>query len=395
MYLTSFIHREELLGIVERWLCARVEPGDAALLTKIFICDGYVLAHTLDAITGEILENVGAAKLKRVRIKSKGELRDALFKLPGDSSPRIEYLLGTYRKNPEYFFYQTPVSGVLLLDDREGLLASYRIKRPKRIAEKANRYIASWIFETVQNRARSMAIGRAQKAGLPLDRLITSPEEMKREFIEAEEAIAAGFRHADMRLERSSITIDDVGGIKIVGSREELKRIEGFLGADPRLKLVERQSFHGNYEAVSFILDLGWDPEGICKKFRDSAAWEKYLDRGIPFFELKKGLEPLVKNCPERIRLELILCTPEALVESELGQSIHEERMICQRDFKPYNGYIPTNVGFLIEYLFAVGFSPKVEIAEVPIKLWGRYLPDTLGKFVGQLFELPEHDLFY
>ncbi|MGC9195062.1 MAG: hypothetical protein ACP5IL_06365 [Syntrophobacteraceae bacterium] len=395
MYLTSFIHREELLRIVERWLCARVEPGDAALLTKIFICDGYVLAQTLEAVTGEILGNGDSAKLKRVRISCKGELRDALFRLPGDSSARIEYLLGRYRKNPDYFFYQTPVSGVLFLDDRERLVASYRIKRPKRIAEKANRHIASWIFETVQKRARSLALGRAQKAGLPLDRLITSPEEMEREFIEAEETIAAGFRQGDMRLERSSITIDDVGGMKIVGAREELKRIEGLLGSDTRFKVVERQNFHGNYEASSFILDLGWDREAICKKFRDCAAWEKFVNRGIPFSELKKGLEPFLENSRERIRIELILCTPEALVESELGNSLHEERMICQRDFKPYKGYIPTNVGFLIEYLFAVGFSPKVDICEVPIKLWGRYLPDTLGKFVRELFELPEYDLFY
>ena len=50
---------------------------------------------------------------------------------------------------------------------------------------------------------------------------------------------------------------------------------------------------------------------------------------------------------------------------------------------------------FLIEYIFAVGFSPKAEIAEVPIKLWGRYLPDTVGMFVRELFEIPEYDLFY
>jgi hypothetical protein len=395
LYLTSFIHREELLKIVERWLCARVEPGDAALLTKIFICDGYVLAQTLDALTAQFLGDVDTAAFRRIRISSKGELRDALLRLPGDSSPRIEYLLGRYRKNPDYFFYQTPISGVLFLDDRDRLAASYRIKRPKRIAEKANRHIASWIFETVQKRARALAFGRAQKAGLPLEHLITSPEEMQREFIEAEEAIAAGFRQAELRLERSSITIDDVGGVKIVGSQEKLRSIEGLLGRDPRLKVLERQSFHGNYEATSFILELGWDPEAVCKKYRDSGAWEKFAGRGLALLELKKGLEPFLANCRESIRIELILCTPEGLVESELGNSLHEERMIGQRDFKPYKGYIPTNVGFLIEYLFAVGFSPKVDICEVPIKLWGRYLPDTLGKFVRELFELPEYDLFY
>src|SRR5208337_4975399 len=83
------------------------------------------------------------------------------------------------------------------------------------------------------------------------------------------------------------------------------------------------------------------------------------------------------------------------MVESELGNSIHEERIIAQRDVKPYKGYIPINVEFLLEYLFAVGFSPAVKIGDVPIKLWGRYLPDTLVMYIRQLYKLPQHDLFY
>jgi hypothetical protein len=58
-------------------------------------------------------------------------------------------------------------------------------------------------------------------------------------------------------------------------------------------------------------------------------------------------------------------------------------------------GYIPTNVEFLLEYLFAVGFSPQTQIDHVPIKLWGRYLPDTLVSEIRRLYHLPEYDLFY
>jgi hypothetical protein len=395
LYLTSFIHREELLRIVERWLCGRPEAGDAPLLTRIFICDGYVLGETLGAILGEITRRFWGAGVRSVRIRTKGELRDALLRITGDVSPRMEFLLGRYRQNPEYFFYQTPVSGVLCMDQRDRLIASYRIKRPKRIAEKANRRIANWIFQTVRNRARGMALGRAAKSGVVLEHLITPREEMAREFIEAEESIAASFRQGDLRLDHSAITINDVGGIKVLGSEEQLEAIEGVLANDPRIQVAERQSFHGNYEASSLILDVEWDREAVCRKYRDSGVWEKFLNRGISASELRKGLEPFLENGAERIRMELILSTPEALVESELGNSLHEERMISQRDFKPYKGYIPANVEFLMEYIFAVGFSPKAEIAEVPIKLWGRYLPDTVGMFVRELFELPEYDLFY
>ena len=281
------------------------------------------------------------------------------------------------------------------MDARDRFIASYRIKRPKRIAEKANRRIAKWIFETVRNRALGMARGRAEKSGVALDHLITPQEEMDREFIEAEESIAASFRQGDIRFDRSSIIINDVGGIKVIGSEEELKLIESAVGSDPRIGVAERQSFHGNYEAASLILDIGWDPEAVCRKYRNSGVWEKFVNRGIPSSELRKGIEPFLENAQERIMIELILCTPQALVESELGNSLHEERMILQRDFKPYQGYIPTNVEFLLEYIFAVGFSPTTEIAEVPIKLWGRYLPDTFDMFVRGLFELPEYDLFY
>jgi len=82
------------------------------------------------------------------------------------------------------------------------------------------------------------------------------------------------------------------------------------------------------------------------------------------------------------------------MVESELGKSIHEERMIAQRNNRVYKGYIPTNIEFLVEYLLAAGLSPKIKIEHIPMKLWGRYLPETLGSCVRHLYDLPEHDLF-
>jgi hypothetical protein len=83
------------------------------------------------------------------------------------------------------------------------------------------------------------------------------------------------------------------------------------------------------------------------------------------------------------------------MVESELGKNIHEERIIAQRDNKLYKGYIPMNVEFLIEYLFALGLSPRVSLDRLPIKLWGRYLPDTISSHIRQLYNLPEYGAFY
>ena len=393
MYITSFIHREELLHIAKRWLCGRPLPSDAMQLTRIFICDGYVLGETLETVTEKIVGKFCTDECRKVRIRFKGELRDALCKCNGPISPRMEYLFERYRHNREYFYYQTPINGVLCVDDGGRLIGSYRIKRPKRIAEKANRRIANWIFETVQKQALTMARARATKVGIPFDELITSREEMDREFIEAEGSIAESFRAGTVRFDRSSITLDDVGGIKILGTREQLAKFENVLRSDPSILVGERENFYGNYEATSLILDIPWDREEVCRKFREN--WQNYTNRGISASELKKGIEPYMENSEARIKIELILSTTEAMVESELGNSIHEERIMAQRDFKPYKGYIPMNVEFLLEYLFAVGFSPAAEIGDVPIKLWGRYLPDTLVMYIRQLYKLPQHDLFY
>lgn len=384
-----------MLRIAERWFCGRPEATDALDLTRIFIADGYVLGEVLDEFTRKLLQAAGAGECRTRRIESKGELRDALCRCPRFLTPRVKYLTDRYRDNPAYYYHETPVNGCYNVDSDDQILATYRLKRPKRIAEKANRRIAKWIFETVREEARKMAADRAQRFGITLDALITSADDMTREFVQAEERVAARFRDGAIRFDRSAITINDVGGIKIIGDERTLSAVDKTLLDDKSVVTGEREDHYGNYNAVSQILDIPWDREQVCRKYRDSASWKKYVGRGIPESELKRGLEPLLEGAEPRITIELILSSFEALVESELGSSIHEERIIAQRDNKAYVGYIPMNAEFLLEYLFAVGFSPTIEVRTVPIKLWGRYLPDTLVVYIRQLFQLPRNDLFH
>jgi hypothetical protein len=105
-------------------------------------------------------------------------------------------------------------------------------------------------------------------------------------------------------------------------------------------------------------------------------------------------LEPFLEGSKPTLKMELILATFADMVESELGNSLHEERIIAQRDNKVYRGYIPMNVEFLIEYLFAVGVSPQIHIDRLPIKLWGRYLPDTVIDQIRALYKMPDCELF-
>ncbi len=394
MYLSSFIHRDHLFDIAERWLLGRLEPDDGLRITQILICDGFVLSQTLETMTKALLETVHGIPFHQECIQVKGQLRDAICCSPQDGSARNRELVRVYQSNPEFFYREAPINGVICRDDQNRLLGLYRIKRPRRIAEKANRYVANWIFRLVQEWATEMAEERAKKHNIPLDELITPKRLMDLEFITAEKDIAQRFRDNNIELDKSSLKIHDVGGIKIIANAEKLSQLERKLSKHPKIKVICRESFSGNYQATSLIIEVPWNRVQVCSRYMDLRVWQRYLDRGLAEFELGKGLEPLLEGSRPTLKIELILSTFPDLVESELGNSLHEERIIAQRDNKVYKGYIPMNVEFLIEYLFALGISPQIHIDRLPIRLWGRYLPDTVIDQIRALYNMPEGELF-
>jgi hypothetical protein len=365
MYLTSFIHREELFDITERWLCARPEPDDGRRITQILICDGFVAGEMLEAISKALLGMVQDGPFRNERIQYKGELRDAICRSARNSTSRVEELMYHYQNNPDFFYREAPIDGFICLDRQERLLGLYRIKRPRRIAEKANLYIATGFCDG-QKPAQKMAEERAWRLGIPVERLLTPPEEMGREFVDAEQVIAENFKQGSIELDRSALTIDDVAGMKIFAEGEKLSILERGLCDHPTIKTVGMEEHQGNYRASSLILEVALDKEHICRRYRDGHAWEKYLHRGISEQVLRKGIEPLLDGAKPTINIELILSTFPDAVESELGNCIHEERIIAQRDNKAYKGYIPLNVEFLVEYLFAVGLSPEISVDSFP-----------------------------
>jgi len=198
-----------------------------------------------------------------------------------------------------------------------------------------------------------------------------------------------------VKLDRAALTIPDVGGIKIIAEEEALSRLEESLHNDPVVRVIENEGHEGNYRARNLIIEVPWHRESICQRYMETGAWQRYLDRGIAEEELRNGIEPFLDRAEPKINVELILSTFPDLVESELGTSIHEERIVAQRNLKVYKGYIPMNVEFLIEYLFAAGLSPQTMIERLPVKLWGRYLPDTISYYIRQLYGQPEHDALY
>ena len=394
MYLSSFIHRDHLFDIAERWLLGWLEPDDGLRITQILICDGFVLGQTLESMMRVLLERVHGTVFRQKRIQFKGQLRDVICNSPLDGSARVYELVSLYNTNPEFFYREAPINGSIYIDNDSRLLGIYRIKRPRRIAEKANRYVANWIFQVVQNRAKEMAQGRARDHNVTLEELITPKNLMDFEFIRAEKDIAKMFKDNKISLDKSALKIHDVGGIKIVASREKLSLLEKELSEQLKIRVNDRESFSGDYQATSLIIEVPWDPDHVCRRYMDTRAWRKYLNRGLSETELKKGLEPLLEGSKSTLITELILSTFPDMVESELGNSLHEERIVAQRDNKLYRGYIPMNVEFLIEYLLAVGVCPHTHIEQLPIKIWGRYLPDTVIDHIRALYGMPDVELF-
>jgi hypothetical protein len=184
-----------------------------------------------------------------------------------------------------------------------------------------------------------------------------------------------------------------VAGIKLVGSDDALAGLEAALPGVPGMRVVDREVFAGRYRATALVLEVSWDAEAVCRAYEEGHAWERYRGRGIPDARLRQGLAPLLAGAAPTLTVELMLTTFPDLVESELGRGLHEQRIITQRDNREYTGYLPMNVEFLVEYLFAVAFSPRIEVTELPIKLWGRYLPDTLTSHIRRLYGLPDPDL--
>lgn len=394
MYLSSFIHRDHLFDIAERWLLGWLEPDDGSHITQILICDGFVLGQTLESMMKVLLERVHGTVSRQKRIQFKGQLRDAICNSPLDGSARVYELVSLYNTNPEFFYREAPINGSIYIDNDSRLLGLYRIKRPRRIAEKANRYVANWIFQLVQNKAKKMAQERARDHNVALEELITPKNLMDFEFVRAEKDIAKMFKDNKISLDKSALKIHDVGGIKIVASREKLSLLERELSEQLKIRVNDRESFSGNYQATSLIIEVPWDPDHVCRRYMDTRAWRKYLNRGLSETELKKGLEPLLEGSKPTLIIELILSTFPDMVESELGNSLHEERIVAQRDNKLYRGYIPMNVEFLIEYLLAVGVCPHTHIEQLPIKIWGRYLPDTVIDHIRALYGMPDVELF-
>jgi hypothetical protein len=397
--INSFIHRQVLDDIIRRWMYDEACPADADLITRLVYFNHVFVSRYLTQFAGLIFGELHRKELSFRSVQIKGGLKDALVSDPPYRNERIDELICDYHRNPGRYYRETPFHGMLYFRRRNGgeeCVGSIRIKRVRRLAEKLARRIIDRIFVTIKRHADSLADERALRLGIPRDNLLTAPEDMTEEFLQAENRLLD-----DLRRKRpiagagEELVINDVAGVKVILEESEQRKLTALLERLPNCEIVEEERHTGRYNATNLIVRYRPPREAILAGPLGQGLLDVMRGRGFSPDEANSAFAEFVRSGEEDVLLEIILSTYQEMLESEIGRCIHEDRIIEQRLRQQYRGPLARNIQCLMEYLFTFPSSPsscRCELGELPIKLWNRYLPDYFDEVLKQLFHIPTFD---
>ena len=387
MYLTAFLHREKLFEITNRWLSNKLEPEDPLTLTRIITYDSFAAWEMLLFFMDTLLESITGANVNKKKLADKKEFKDFICNANIGDSDRVRQLVSEYRSMSEFFYVGSPFAGFIYYTDSHPIIGISRFKRVKRIAEKASRYASMYLHNQVQAKGKEIAKQTATSKNHYIDQISYDL------LLKAEEQVMKRIRTDGISLPVEPMAIKDILGIKIIRNGIGESALEKAISAYPGAKIVEKETHTGRYNAVHYVVELKVDFDYIAKRFRTNTDGTEYRTRGLPKKGIQKDFKAFMKTGADTIQMDLISTSYEELVESEIGRSMHETRIFRQRQQQSYLGNLPINVEYIIEYLLAVGLSPATRIENIPIKIWGRYLPDTLSYRIRKLYNMSEYCL--
>ncbi len=397
--INSFIHRQVLDDIIRRWMYDEACPADADLITRLVYFNHVYVSRYLAQFAGLIFRELHRKELSLRPVRLKGGLKDALVSDPPYRNERIDKLIGDYHLNPGRFYRETPFHGTLYFRRHNGgkeCVGSIRIKRVRRLAEKSARRIIDRIFVTIKGHADSLADERALRLGIPRSDLLTAPEDMTEEFLQAENRLLDDLRRKrPIAGAEEVLAINDVAGAKVILEESEQPKLTALLERLPNCEIVEEERHAGRYNATNLIVRYRPPREAILARPLERGLFDVMQRRGFSPDEANRAFAEFVRLGEEDILLEIILSTYQEMLESEIGRCIHEDRIIEQRLRQQYRGPLARNIQCLMEYLFTFPSSPspcRCELGELPIKLWNRYLPDYFDEVLKQLFHIPTFD---
>lgn len=385
MYLSGLTHRDRLFDIACRWLADRADPRDGRTLTEIFVFEHAITAPSVRALVTDLTQIVRPGPLLLRRVTTKDAVRDAIVAAATEPTPRVRELVERYRAQPEEFFPRTPVHMSLVTDGGSQLVGMVRRKRIRRIADKVSRRVADQLAGEIDRSARGFAERRARRAGVPLERMVSTRSEMEDDFMAAERQVADRIRLGTLTLDPRQQEVDDLIGVKLIVEPCLIPRLEEALDRRRGTWIFRRKVHEGPYGGIHYLVDLELPPAEVVVDGLRTVDWSFAAGRGVPVADLERDLREYLASGNRTFRLELILTSLGNLIESEFGSSIHEVRILEQRGLASYFGRIAINASWIIEYMLHLAISPSVTVGELPIKIWGRYLRDTLSHAIACL----------
>ena len=385
MYLAGLTHRDRLFDVATRWLADRLDPTDGRTVTEIFAFERAITAPTVRRFVADLCRTCHRGDLYMERITSKDEVRAAIVAAASHPSTRVAELIDWYRQLPEEFFPRTPVRMSLVTLRNGKLTAIVRRKRIRRIADKVSRRVADQLSGEIVAVAKALAASRPRHEIAGVDREIAPPSTPAAVAGAAERLVADRIRSGRIALDPEKNRVDDVIGVKFIGTPAELEIIERSLDSLEYTLASQREVKVGSYEGIHYLVDLELPPnEQIWARMKD-IDWSFAAGRGLAVEGLGDSFRNYIESCRRTFRVELILTTFDDLVESEFGVSIHEQRILEQRDLADNFSRIARNASSIIEYMLRLATSPTIHIDFIPFKIWGRYIRDTIAHAIASL----------
>ncbi|MBQ1925903.1 MAG: hypothetical protein II180_07295 [Proteobacteria bacterium] len=390
----GYIHRNELEDLFWRWLHNRVKPDDPERVTKLIHFNNIYASRYLSLWSKQLFTELAGQTTTEVPIKTKAELKDALVSYPHYHNAHIDELVQNYLNNRELFYIETPIHAKLYFAGegaQHRLIGTQRVKRARRLAEKASRRIVDMIFNAIKMRAEDYADMRAKQFGIQRSQLLTSETEMIHEFERAESRIVEDLRDGVNFPRITAPPINDVVGLKVIIEPGQENKLYDFIESRTRSDIFEIEPHHKkNYNATNLVIRARPNKELLVRDPIDPKLVRAMRARGLWNGDIQKDFENFVYTGEPDVYLEIIYSSFGDLLESEIGDSMHETRISNQRSKEEYTGHLARNIEYLVQYIFAFASFPSAHLDECAIKVWAHYLPDYFNEVMKRLYRIED-----
>lgn len=379
MFLTAVTQRDRLFDVAMHWLNGRVGPGDGRFLTEAFLLDHAITAPLVARFFLEVTALLGSGDTRVNRLRTKDGVRRQIIAGWRTPSQRALELFALYRSREETFFPATPVDLLAMTRGDGELVAMMRFKRLQRIAEKAARRVVDRVDHEVMRRLGCVG-GHETR---------TSARDLSHELVAAtEQEVCRDYGTGAIAFTHQELRVGDVIGAKLIGNEQNLARIETAISSHSEVVSVHRSEHRGVYNDVQLEVELRCPSAGTTVDRLRAGDWMAARERGLDPESLRRNIPSYVEGGAQSFFIEILLTTWPELVESEFGRALHEERIVRMRFNPRYTGQLGTTVALATMYLMLVAISPVTVIDELPFRMSGRYLPESLVASVAELFGL-------